>query len=195
MSVIPARAQAILNFWFGAPDTPEYLGPRSIWFKKNERFDSEIRAKHLGDYETAREGGHDDWREAAPSSLALVVTLDQFPRNMFRDDPQAFATDEKALQSAQDAIEKGFDKEALPHQRIFYYLPFEHSEDILMQERCLILIDTMPEFDLKSGYYDYALRHHKIIERFGRFPHRNAVLGRENTEDEREYLSQPGAGF
>ncbi len=195
MGAIPKRAQVILDFWFGTPGSPEHAGPRGIWFKKDEKFDSEIRTKHFADYEAARDGRYDSWRSAAPSSLALVVALDQFPRNLFRGDPRAFATDKQALQIAQDAIEKGFDAKVMPHQRIFYYLPFEHSEDISMQERCLTLIDAMPDFDLKSGYYDYALRHHKIIERFGRFPHRNETLDRESTPEEREYLAQPGAGF
>ena len=195
MKPLPSRAQAILDFWFGAPGTPEYTGPRAIWFKKDTAFDAEIWDQHLRDYESARDGACDNWQSEALSSLALVVSLDQFPRNLFRDDPRAFATDAKALAIAQQAIEDGFDCVVMPHQRIFFYLPFEHSEHLLVQEHCMELIKGMPDFEMKNGYYDYAVQHHKIIQRFGRFPHRNAILDRENTKEEREFLRQPDSGF
>ncbi len=188
-------AQSILDFWLGVPGTSDHAGPRGIWFKKDAAFDASIREQHGKDYENARNGFYDDWELSGPTSLALVITLDQFPRNLFRDDARAFATDEKALAVAQSAITQGFDTVAPPHHRIFYYMPFEHSEDIIMQKRCLDLIKTMPEFEMKDGYYVYAVQHHKIIQRFGRFPHRNKILGRESTPEEIEFLTQPGSGF
>ena len=189
------RAQAILGFWFGEPGSLESTGPRAVWFKRDAAHDAAIRRRHFGDYEKARDGGYDDWQLSAPLSLALVIALDQFPRNLFRGDARAFATDAKALAVAQGAIARGFDRAALPHQRVFYYLPFEHSEDISMQRRCLALIESMPEITARAGYYDYAMRHFEIIKRFGRFPHRNVVLGRESTPEELEFLQQPGATF
>ncbi len=189
------RAQAILDFWLGAPGTADHAGPRGVWFKKDTAYDAAISELHGHDYENAREGFYDAWATSAQTSLALVIALDQFPRNLFRNDARAFATDAKALAVAQRAIEQGFDKTVQSHHRIFFYLPFEHSEDIAMQKRCLDLIKSMPEFELKDGYYDYAVRHHKIIQRFGRFPHRNKMLGRENTPEEAEFLTQPGSGF
>ncbi len=189
------RAQAILDFWFGEAGSPEHAAPRGIWFKKDELFDAAILKQHGKDYENARDGVYDPWESSGPSSLALVIALDQFPRNLFRNDARAFATDAKALATAQRAIAQGFDTAVPPHHRIFYYLPFEHSEDITMQKRCLDLIKGMPDFEMKDGYYGYAVQHHKIIQRFGRFPHRNKSLGRDSTTEEAEFLTQPGSGF
>jgi len=189
------QAQAILDFWFGAPGTPEYAGPRGIWFKKNKDFDEAIRAAHMEDYERARDDLYDGWMREASTSLALVIALDQFPRNLFRDDPRTFAADVQALSVGLNAVNQDFDKALPPHQSIFFYLPFEHSEMLEVQMRCADLIQAMPDFELKEGYLGYALRHLEIIQRFGRFPHRNKILGRESTPEEKEFLKQPNSGF
>jgi uncharacterized protein (DUF924 family) len=176
----------ILHFWF------EEAEPRQ-WFQKNADFDAQIAERFLSVYKLARDGLCDSWRQDAEGSLALCIALDQFPRNMFRDSPEAFATDEKALLVAKNAVAKGFDQ-ALPVQkRRFLYLPYEHSEDMADQKKSVEFFARIQAEDPVG--YDYALRHFKVIEQFGRFPHRNKALGRENTPEEDEYLKQPGAGF
>ncbi|MEQ9448647.1 MAG: DUF924 family protein, partial [Rhodospirillaceae bacterium] len=114
------RARAILDFWFGLKGSPESEGPRKLWFKKDPAFDAQLRAAHLADYERARDGELDGWREAPETCLALVVTLDQFPRNLFRGDARAFATDAKALKAAAYGIERGFDQDMPAHRRVFF---------------------------------------------------------------------------
>lgn len=186
----------ILDFWFGKPDSDEYGRPRKCWFEKNPAFDEEIRRRFLPLLEAAAAGQRDDWASQPESLLALIVLLDQFPRNLFRDTPRAFATDGMALALAQQAVAEGFDVRLRPLQKVFVYLPFEHSEEIAMQDRSVALFTTLAgngkEF---ASYLDYAERHREVIRRFGRFPHRNAILGRASTPEEIEYLARPGAGF
>jgi len=189
------KPQTVLDFWFGAPDSAEYGQPRKCWFEKNPVFDEEIRTR-FSDTLTAAAGGRlADWENAA-GSLALIIVLDQFPRNLFRNDTRAFATDALALSHAQRVVEQGWDARLTPLQRVFAYLPYEHSEDLAMQDRAVnlfaVLTQAYASFD---GYLDYAERHREVIRRFGRFPHRNASLGRASTAMESDYLSQPGAGF
>jgi uncharacterized protein (DUF924 family) len=184
------RRAAILEFWFAGKDTP-----RDAWFEKDPAFDAEITARFMEDYERARAGDYDSWQDNPKDCLALVLLLDQFPRNMFRDDPRAFATDAKALNVAQHAIAQGFDRAVSPVARLFFYLPFQHSEDKLMQDRSLELHRALPDWDQPGSPFAFAQRHWEIIRRFGRFPHRNAVLGRESTVAESEFLKQPNAGF
>lgn len=186
----------ILDFWFGKPDSEEYGRPRQCWFEKNPAFDEEIRRRFLPLLEAAAAGQRDDWASRPESLLALIVLLDQFPRNLFRDTPRAFATDGMALALAQQAVAEGFDVRLRPLQKVFVYLPFEHSEEIAMQDRSVALFTALAgngeEF---ASYLDYAERHREVIRRFGRFPHRNAILGRASTPEEIEYLARPGAGF
>lgn len=186
----------ILDFWFGKPDSEEYGRPRKCWFEKNPAFDEEIRRRFLPLLEAAAAGQRDDWASQPESLLALIVLLDQFPRNLFRDTPRAFATDGMALALAQQAVAEGFDVRLRPLQKVFVYLPFEHSEEIAMQDRSVALFTALAgngeEF---ASYLDYAERHREVIRRFGRFPHRNAILGRASTPEEIEYLARPGAGF
>ena len=121
-----------------------------------------------------------------------MIALDQFPRNMFRDDPRAWATDSRALAIAEAAIEKGFDRQ-LPNERcMFLYMPFEHSEDLMVQERSL---EIFRRLELEEDTYGFVVRHHEIIERFGRFPHRNKVLGRQSTPEEIAFLDEPHSSF
>ena len=176
----------VLRFWF------EEVKPNQ-WFQKNEAFDAAIRDRFATTYEMARDGLCDAWREEPLGCVALCVVLDQFPRNMFRNDPVAFATDEKALLTAKYAVAKGFDMLVPPEKRRFIYLPYEHSEILSDQMKCVELFGRMKKEDPVG--YDYAVRHRDVIEKFGRFPHRNVILGRASTPEEEAYLAQPGSGF
>ncbi len=180
------RAAEVLEFWFGTG--PERGKSHKRWFEKSDAFDAEIRRRFLALHESV--SSESIWLEAAPECLARIVVLDQFPRNMFRGSRRAFATDALALDAARLAVQRGYDRDALPVERLFMYLPFEHSESLEDQVRACQL--TQP---LGGEWYDYALRHKAIIERFGRFPHRNAILGRASTPEEIEFLKQPGSGF
>ena len=174
-------ADAVLAFWRGA-------GPDK-WFKKNTEFDDEIRTRFLATYEAAARGELAAWEETREGGLALLIVLDQFPRNMFRGSARAFAADPLALAVAGRAIERGFDLQLPVQERAFFYLPFEHSESMADQERCCELFRSTGDADLLK----WAELHTDIIRRFGRFPHRNAVLGRETTPEEQAFLD--GGGF
>lgn len=176
----------VLDFWFVETAPVQ-------WFQKNDVFDDMIRERFLPLYEMAKDGFCDAWKKDADGVLALCIVLDQFPRNMFRETPQAFATDGKALVISREAISKGFDQVLIPGKRRFLYLPFEHSENIDDQKQCVAFFEAMKEEDPLG--YEYAIRHLRIIEKFGRFPHRNEALGRVNTLEETAYLAEPGAGF
>lgn len=190
-----SQANEILDFWFGKPDEADYGKPRKVWFIKNPAFDEEVRSRFLNDYQQAAAGQLDAWKASPEGCLALIILLDQFPRNMFRGQPQAFATDPQALAYAQYTVERGFDKELLPIQRSFVYLPFEHAENLEHQRQCVELFSTLKDHPECSSGVDYAHRHLKVIERFGRFPHRNEILGRETTPEEAEFLKQRGSSF
>lgn len=189
------QAKEILEFWFGTPDDPDYGQQRKIWFTKNPEFDQEVRSRFLPYYNQAATGQLDDWQASPTSCLALIILLDQFPRNMFRGQPQAFATDSQALFFAQHAVAQKFDHELLPLQRWFIYMPFEHSENLEDQHQSVELFKTLSDQANLADGFDYAKRHLKVIERFGRFPHRNQILGRETTLEEAEFLKQPGSSF
>lgn len=192
-----SQVQAILKFWFGdSPQESSYEQRRQLWFRKRPEFDAEIRQRFADVYEQAATGALDAWQQAPLSCLALIIVLDQFPRNMFRDTPQAFATDAKALDVAQRAVAQGFDQQLRPLQRIFLYLPFEHSENLAHQHQSVELTRQLSaEAPALADVFDYAVRHQNVIERFGRFPHRNRILGRESTPEEIEFLKQPGSSF
>jgi len=146
--------------------------------------------KFLVTHQAAGLGKLAGWEEEADSALALVIVLDQFPRNMFRGTARAFATDRPALAAATAAVEQGFDRLPVPAERTFFYLPFEHAEDIAAQRRSLEFFRSIDPDDMQ-----WAKRHHDVIERFGRFPHRNALFGRASTPEEIEFLKQPGSSF
>ena len=190
-----AKVEEILEFWFGAPQAPDYGKERSFWFTKNQEFDRQVCDRFLATYTQAATGELDSWQNSPQSCLALLLLLDQFPRNMFRGTPQSFATDAKALAVAKNAVAKGFDQNLLPVQRWFIYLPFEHSENLADQQKCVELFATLTGDPDSAMTIDYALRHKAVIERFGRFPHRNKILGRETTPQEAEFLKQPGSSF
>jgi uncharacterized protein (DUF924 family) len=190
-----ADFREVLDFWFGPAGSPEYGRPREAWFRKSDAFDHAIRARFLDLHRQAADGQLQPWRAAPDSLLALIVVLDQFSRNLFRGTSRAFATDAQALAAAQLAVARGYDRLLSPVQRWFVYLPFEHAEDLALQRRCLDLFEGLRSDPDSAGSIDYARRHFEIIARFGRFPHRNAVLGRVSTPEEVEFLRQPGSGF
>jgi len=180
----------VLDFWFGAPGSRERGRPRKVWFQKSEAFDADVRRRFLATWEQAVRGKLERWQETPLASLALVVVLDQFPRNMFRGTARAFSSDSHALAAARATIAREFDRLLSPIERGFVYMPFEHAEDLAAQRRSLALFEALDPADMK-----YAKRHYEIIARFGRFPHRNAILGRESTAEEAEFLRQPGSSF
>jgi uncharacterized protein (DUF924 family) len=185
------EVDAILNFWFG--DVP---GPaREEWFVKRPEFDALIRARFLGLWESAARGERANWTRSPRECLAFIVLTDQFPRNMFRGEARAFATDPMALAAARALVAGGGDTGMLPVERLFAYLPFEHSEMLADQDRSLVLFEPLAAFSETADTWPFALRHREIIERFGRFPHRNAALGRESTAEEAAFLALPGSGF
>lgn len=187
-----ASNQAILDFWFGAP-VGEF---RKIWFRKDSKFDAQIKNQFLEVYGAMLASSVDPWLTDAKASLARIIVLDQFARNMFRGTPQSFAADPQALTTAMASIERGYDTQLLPVERFFLYLPFEHSEDITHQTLSVnyfeALVQEAPE--LEHGL-DYARRHRDVIAEFGRFPHRNEILGRQSTAAELAFLRQPGSRF
>ncbi|MGI8504180.1 MAG: DUF924 family protein [Hassallia sp.] len=190
-----SQAKPILEFWFGHPDELSYGKPRKTWFNKTPEFDEELRTLFSNDYQKAAAGHLDDWIDLPKTCLALILLLDQFPRSIFRGTPEAFATDWEALSAAQQAIALGYDRQFLPVQRWFIYLPFEHSENLDHQHQSVKLFQQLSHDPASTSAIAYAYRHLEIIERFGRFPHRNAILGRISTPEEIEFLQQPASGF
>jgi len=192
---VPTRSDEVLNFWFGREDEPGYGEFRDAWFRKDDEFDREVRDRFESLYEEAATGGLDDWREESRSCLALVISLDQFPRNMFRGDPRTHATDGKAVETAKYAVDRTLDREFPAFQRQFFYMPFMHSEDLEDQRRSVELFELLAAEPDAADMTSYAVGHMKIVELFGRFPHRNEILGRPTTSEEAEFLTQPGSSF
>lgn len=169
--------QDILDFWFSDEMRP-------FWFKKSNDIDQRIVRRFAETYEAAHGGRLDDWMHKPQEALALVITLDQFPRNMFRGSARSFESNDLALRHARAAVDAGFDREVEQARRQFFYLPFMHSEDLQDQERSVGLYEALGN----KNSLDFARKHHDIIARFGRFPHRNTVLNRESTPEEKEFL-------
>ena len=184
--------QDLLHFWFGTPESDLFTTVRSAWFQKNPDFDAEIRDQFAPLLSEAAEGNLFHWEEEPWSALALVILLDQLPRNIFRGSPQAYLYDARALETAKQSIQRGFDQQVPAIQRSFFYLPFQHSESLDDQEESLLLHNAPGALE---AYQSYAQQHYEIIKRFGRFPHRNKVLGRESTSEEKAFLQQPGSSF
>lgn len=182
---------AVLDFWFGPPP----FSARAEWFRKDPGFDETIRVRYGALVDSALAGPL-GWGPAPADRLAEILVLDQFPRNLFRGDARAFAGDARALGLALALLDDGGHLALHPLQRWFAYLPLEHAEDLALQERCVGLFRELaaaePAF---ADALHYAERHHDVIRRFGRFPHRNAVLGRPSTDAELAYLATPGSGF
>jgi len=177
----------VLDFWFSQD--------RKAWFEKNPAFDEQIRGRFLALVEQALRGELNLWRSEPSGFLALVILLDQFPRNIFRGSARAFAGDQLARDAARIILDNGWDKSMAPDERMFVYLPFEHSESLADQERCLALMKEISAFPETADLPKWAEAHLAIIRRFGRFPHRNAALGRESTPEEITFLKEPGSRF
>ena len=192
---MPSRAEGVLDFWFGREGDPEYGRFRDEWFRKDPEFDAGVTRRFLGLYEEATAGDLDGWRDDARSCLALVIVLDQFPRNMFRGDGRTHAADGAALEYSSYAVEHALDREIPAFQRMFLYMPFMHSENREDQRRSVELFRRLAEEPGAPDVTSYATAHRNIVEQFGRFPHRNAILGRETTPEEAESLKTKGSSF
>lgn len=178
------NAEHILTFWF------DELEPRD-WFRKSDRLDDIIRQRFADIHRQAAAGECFGWRQSAQGRLAEVIVLDQFSRNLFRNDPRAFAQDAQALVLAQEAVAQGLDQALTTVQRAFLYMPYMHSESAVIHDQAVTLFDQPGlEENLKFEH-----RHKAIVDRFGRYPHRNEALGRTSTEEELDFLQQPGSGF
>jgi uncharacterized protein (DUF924 family) len=189
-------ANAVLDFWFGTTGSAEFGTQRKVWFAKNADFDRIVAERFGAAIEQALRGELEAWAGSAPGALARVLLLDQFTRNVFRDQPRAFAGDAQALAAAAAMVGLRQDESLPPCMRAFVYMPFEHAEGLAMQEESVRLftrlVSSSPEL---AGMLDFARRHRDVIERFGRFPHRNAILGRVSTAEEMAYLRKPGSRF
>jgi uncharacterized protein (DUF924 family) len=181
MPVPPATSEDVLAFWFTDP---------TRWWKKDPAFDAEIRERFLALHEALDRGEHEDWLETPRGALAYVVVLDQFSRNMFRGTARSFASDARARAAARRAIERADDRAFSDDEKSFLYMPLMHSEDLADQDRCHALFAAS-----RPDKARFAEQHRDIIRRFGRFPHRNALLGRTSTPEEAEFLAQPGSSF
>jgi uncharacterized protein (DUF924 family) len=192
-------AQSVLDFWFGPADDPGHTSTRPQWFRKDADFDAQIVQRFGALIEQALQSGLEEWRAppVAPlPTLASVIVLDQFTRNAFRGTARAFAGDPVALRAARALVDTGLDRELTGIQRQFAYLPFEHAEDRALQRRSVELFSQLGRDEpALAGLLEWAQRHHDIVERFGRFPHRNVLLGRISSAEEIEFLKQPGSGF
>jgi uncharacterized protein (DUF924 family) len=192
---LPERARHLIDFWFAPEGDPGRTRYRPIWFRSTEAFDAAVRANFLADYERAAAGALAGWEAAPESALALVLLLDQVPRNSFRGSPRAYASDGQAREVAGRALARGFDQQVPPVWRIFFYLPFEHSEELADQRRALALFAALPPDPDRPDAMRAARRHYDIIARFGRFPHRNAILGRASTAAEIAFLADPDSSL
>jgi uncharacterized protein (DUF924 family) len=185
-----ADANAILEFWFGHGE-PVSADRQQRWFAADASFDRLCAERFAGDHAAASAGELEQWKREPRSSLALAILLDQLPRNMFRDTSRAFATDTAALSVARGAIADGFDRQLPPLRRVFFYLPFQHSEQITDQDESVRLCRDLASDDPEcAGFLRYAESHREVISRFGRFPLRNGVLNRASTPDEIGYLRE-----
>ncbi|RJG15871.1 DUF924 family protein [Massilia cavernae] len=189
--------QDVLDFWFLPPSHEGYGKFRAEWFRKDEAFDAAIAQRFGATIALAVAGGLREWDAQGPQgTLARILVLDQFTRNSARGKPESFAGDTLALAAASQLVESGGDRALMPLQRAFAYMPFEHAEDAAMQETAVRLFTGLTmQHEGFNDMLDYAHRHRGVIARFGRFPHRNAILGRASTLDETAYLEQPGSGF
>lgn len=189
----PAAAQQVLNFWFGALGSAEDGQIRVVWFKKDAAFDAEITARFGSLLDEALTTGMPGWQATPHGRLAAILLLDQFTRNSFRGDPRSFAGDALALPMALELLDVN---SLTPLERWFALMPLEHAEDLALQERTVSEFEALVALDPRvDGALDFARRHREVIQRFGRFPHRNAILGRPSSVDELAFLAQPGSGF
>jgi len=187
------EAREVLDFWFGTGEARAKARPE--WYRKDPVFDEAIRSRFGALHAAAALGELDRWRAQPDTMVALVVILDQFSRNLYRDDPRAFSQDEYALRCAREALARGDEAKLSPVERQFLYMPFEHSERLEDQALAIERMEALDAYPETKGLVQWARAHEAIIRRFGRFPHRNAALGRESTPEEVEFLRQPGSRF
>lgn len=195
--------ESVLAFWFGSPGSAAEIAgrQRKLWFGKTPENDLAVAERFAATLRAAAVGRLDHWVSTPRGRLALVIVLDQFPHHIHRDQPQAFATDSQALSLSLDALAAGEDQQLAPIERVFLYLPLEHAESIEMQDQSVSLYEKLAreagtdERALFDDFLDYARKHRDVVARFGRFPHRNAILGRPSTPDELEFLKLPGSRF
>lgn len=190
-----AIAASLLDFWFGPPDDPSRDTFREAWFKADAAFDLECRERFGALAAEAAQGALARLGDTPEGALALILLLDQMPRNIHRGKPLAFAGDAQALSLARRIVARGFDQTLPPVMRLFVYLPFTHAEDPGAQDECVRLVESLPAAPWRARAVASAHAHRDVIVRFGRFAHRNAVLGRASTVAEQAYLAAPGAGF
>ncbi len=198
------RSEEILRYWFGPIEGEGWLaapGREEIWFRGGDEVDETLRLRFGPDVEVALAGGYADWTSTPRGRLARILLLDQFTRNIHRGKPDAFAGDPIALPMALEALASGEDRALRPIERVFLYLPLEHAEDPAIQRRCVDAYRALAQAappdsgSTYDGFVDYATRHQVIVDRFGRFPHRNRILGRASTPEEEAFLLEPGSSF
>lgn len=197
------QPENVLDFWFGAPGSAAQIAGRQnkLWFAKSLANDQAVIDRFADTLTAATAGQLDHWANTPRGRLALVIVLDQFPHHIHRDRSQAFATDPQSLALSLAALASGEDKKLAPIERVFLYLPLEHAESIEMQQRSVSLYEQLAqdaaadELALFDNFLDYARKHLDVVARFGRFPHRNEILGRASTPEELEFLKQPGSRF
>jgi uncharacterized protein (DUF924 family) len=189
------QAREVLEFWFGPRGSADYGQARKEWFVKDPAFDEQIRARFGALHARAQAGELKSWEDDPDGLLALTVLFDQFSRNMYRDTPRAFASDAQALACARKMVERGWDMDLPPVVRAFVYLPYEHSEHLVNQDEGLRLFQRVLDDPAQAETVEWARKHREVIRRFGRFPHRNAILGRESTPEEEAFLREPGSRF
>ncbi len=197
------QPESVLDFWLGPPGCANDVAARQrrLWFGKAPENDRAVVERFADTFVAAAAGTLDHWAATPRGRLALVIVLDQFPHHLHRDQPQAFATDPQALALSLAALAAGEDRKLAPIERVFLYLPLEHAESLDQQERSVALFESLAreaaadERALFDGFLDYARRHRDVVARFGRFLHRNAILGRPSTPEELEFLRQPGSRF
>jgi uncharacterized protein (DUF924 family) len=198
-----AQPDSVLDFWFGKSGSAAEVAGRQgkLWFGKSPENDLAVAERFSATLLAATAGQLDHWADTPRGRLALVIVLDQFPHHIHRDQPQAFATDPQALALSLAALAAGEDQQLAPIERVFLYLPLEHAESVEMQDRSVALYEKLAreaapaERTLFDNFLDYARRHRDVVVRFGRFPHRNAILGRLSSAEELEFLTQPGSRF
>ncbi|HKU39456.1 MAG TPA: DUF924 family protein [Polyangiales bacterium] len=200
---VTVAPEDVLWFWLGDLDG-DGLAEQALvqrWWRKDAELDLDVRSKFEATWQAIMAGDREDWLPEPHGCLAYVIVLDQFSRNMFRGSAQAFAGDERALRVAADGVEAGLDRRLHGHERVFLYMPFMHSESLAMQDRAIELFSALTESargrakDAFAGNLEFARQHRDIVARFGRFPHRNAILGRESTPEEEAFLKLPGSSF
>lgn len=185
----------IYEFWFGKPGEAGHGDVREFWFGGGPALDREIRDRFLGHYDRAAAGECENWTSDARSWIALIVLLDQFPRNIFRGDKQSFAADPLVREYARRLVASPLHAELITVEKVFAYLPYEHSEDINDQKKCVALYRALEPHVAKDEWIEFAVQHYDIIRQFGRFPHRNNILGRENTPEEAAWLASSDQHF